>query len=418
MQNIKPLISVILPVYNAIPFVTRALDSVIGQTFDNLEIICVDDGSTDGTSALLDQYAAKDARVHVIHKQNEGPHLARKDAMKVAVGEYISCVDADDWQDIKRYERLLPAMAQGFDIIMTNAGIAYDNIHQDKRAPYAFREGHYTRAEIEAEIFAQPQEVWENPFGMPLPLSLWEAVFKRELLQEAMSSLSNDMYMAEDSSCFLLSLLKARSLFVTNDYSYVYHKRQGSLCHKTYSAKEQGRVSKGLLALCGFYQKVVREAGIGLREQLRTLATQSLYHSFILAKCDLLLTDGKDGGSIFPFAVPLSAKIVIYGAGSLGQRVYGFLSMHGGNVVLWCDRSYKKYATEGMPVASPKQIEESIYDYVVIAIERYAISSQVRKDLIGMGIPDGKIRLIQKGELTDDRLDRVIYKLKQSIQEK
>ena len=412
MQNKKPMISVIIPVYNAALFVSRILDDVIAQTYSNIEIICVDDGSTDDTLTILNEYANKDSRIHIIRKKNEGPHLARKAGLSLAEGEYVSCVDADDWQDVDRSERLLPAMIHGFDIIVTNAKIAYDDIRQENRSLYRFREGGYTRKEIDNEILTQPQEVWENPFCMPVPLSLWEAVFKREILYNAMCFLSDDMYMAEDSSCFFVSLIMAQSLFVTNDYSYTYYKRQGGLCHKEYTKEEERRVNKGLLALCRFHRNISEKLSFDLRQQLRPFMRQALYHSLIMTKCDLLLDDGRNYGSVFPFAVSFSSKLVIYGAGSLGQRLYRYLSKHGGNVVLWCDRSYTKYLQEGLSVKDPQQILESVYDYVIIAIERYYIAAQVSMDLYKMGVPRDKIRLIQADELTEARINRVLARLK------
>ena len=92
----KPFFSIIIPVYNVAPYLRECLDSVLAQTFHNWEAICVDDGSADGSGAILDEYAAKDKRFMVIHKKNEGVSVARNAALDDATGNYIIFVDADD----------------------------------------------------------------------------------------------------------------------------------------------------------------------------------------------------------------------------------------------------------------------------------------------------------------------------------
>lgn len=92
----KPFFSIIIPVYNVAPYLRECLDSVLAQTFPDWEAICVDDGSTDESGAILDEYAAKDERFRVIHKKNEGVSVARNAALDAARGNYVVFVDADD----------------------------------------------------------------------------------------------------------------------------------------------------------------------------------------------------------------------------------------------------------------------------------------------------------------------------------
>ena len=95
MQN--PLVSIIVPIYKVEPYLRRCLDSIVNQTYTNLEIILVDDGSPDGCPQICDEYAAKDKRIVVIHKENGGLSDARNAGLDICKGEYISFVDSDDW---------------------------------------------------------------------------------------------------------------------------------------------------------------------------------------------------------------------------------------------------------------------------------------------------------------------------------
>ena len=91
------LISIIIPVYNVEKYLRRCVDSVLGQTYDKLEIILVDDGSTDNSGRICDEYREKDQRIIVIHKENGGLSEARNFGIEKSSGEYISFVDSDDW---------------------------------------------------------------------------------------------------------------------------------------------------------------------------------------------------------------------------------------------------------------------------------------------------------------------------------
>ena len=112
-----PAISVIIPVYNVEPYLRECLDSVVNQTFRDLEIICVNDGSTDGSPAILEEYAAKDSRIQIVTKENGGLNTARNAGLERVMGEYFAIVDSDDWLDVTAYEKAYArAKASGADM--------------------------------------------------------------------------------------------------------------------------------------------------------------------------------------------------------------------------------------------------------------------------------------------------------------
>lgn len=91
------MVSVIVPVFNVKPYLAECLDSIIHQTYTDLQIILIDDGSTDGSGAVCDAYAAKDARIRVVHQENRGLSAARNRGIELATGEYLNFVDSDDY---------------------------------------------------------------------------------------------------------------------------------------------------------------------------------------------------------------------------------------------------------------------------------------------------------------------------------
>ena len=123
MEN--PLISVIIPIYQIDRYVGSCIESVMNQTYKNLEIILVDDGSEDRGAELCDLYAKKDSRIKVIHKKNGGLVSARKAGVKIATGEYVGYVDGDDWVDEKFYEIMVKSAIQ-YNSDLVVAGFSRD----------------------------------------------------------------------------------------------------------------------------------------------------------------------------------------------------------------------------------------------------------------------------------------------------
>ena len=115
------MVSVIIPIYNVSQYLEKCISSVIRQTYDRLQIILVNDGSTDHSGLICDRYKKMDKRIHVIHKQNEGLVQARKTGLALAEGEYICYVDGDDWIEPDMIECLMAGMVQtGTELVISN----------------------------------------------------------------------------------------------------------------------------------------------------------------------------------------------------------------------------------------------------------------------------------------------------------
>ena len=167
------LISVIVPAYNIAGYIERGVNSVRNQTYRNLEIIVVDDGSTDNTGVLCDRIASEDRRVQVIHKENGGPAEARNVGIARAKGSYIGFVDGDDWIDPDMYEKMLSALKEQYaDIAICRYRQVYKS-HTD--------DGSVDRAVLFEEQEALQHYVQETD-EYSIQNAAWNKLYKKEIL--------------------------------------------------------------------------------------------------------------------------------------------------------------------------------------------------------------------------------------------
>lgn len=167
----KPLISVIIPAYNIETYIERCLKSVCGQTYDNLEIIVVDDGSLDKTGDIIDKFAKRDSRVISIHKKNGGVSAARNTGLDIAKGDYIGFVDGDDVIEADMYELLLQN-AQKYQADISHCG--YQMVFPN-RVDYYYNTG-------EIRIQNQYQGVYDLIKADKIEPGLCNKLYKRELI--------------------------------------------------------------------------------------------------------------------------------------------------------------------------------------------------------------------------------------------
>ena len=184
-------VSVGLAVYNAERYLEQCLDSLVRQTCDDLEIIVVDDGSTDASAEICDRFASSDNRIQVIHKVNGGLASARQVALEAAIGDYFCVCDADDWVEPEMYERLRDkAVETGADIVMCDYWREYDN-------------GRKVQASYGKEISNDNQQIACDVLNDRFPSFIWCKMFKRDLFYRFSLSWDNRVNMQED---YLLTL--------------------------------------------------------------------------------------------------------------------------------------------------------------------------------------------------------------------
>lgn len=218
MEN-QVAVSVIVPVYNAEKWLERCVTSIMRQTLENIEIILVDDGSSDGSGALCDKFASKDTRIKVIHNSNGGPSNARNTGMRIACGEYIAFVDADDEVKPNMYEmmyKLAHKNNEKADIVMCN--ILYKSLAEEKILDLRLAETYVGNKNIRNGIL----KIFYIGVSSGL-FSPCNKIYRKPFLQHKCTEFNEYKVRAEDYFFNFYTIKDAELIRTTKEPYYIYH---------------------------------------------------------------------------------------------------------------------------------------------------------------------------------------------------
>ncbi|MCX4350743.1 MAG: glycosyltransferase [Lachnospiraceae bacterium] len=385
------MISVIVPVFNIEEYIGECIESIISQSYSDLEIILVDDGSTDRSGGICDTYAQKDNRIQVIHKNNGGLVSARKAGLRAAKGKYISYVDGDDWIDSRMYQKLLE-MNSTADVI---AFAGYEEYGPGRECGYkknTIEEGLYESGEERFRLYSLMM-FNGNFFENGVLTYLWSKLIKRELLMEPQMNVPDEVSYAEDAACIYPCLLKAESVYVSNELLYHYRVRQDSM------VKEE--IGKEKL------QKLFQILGSSfsshpLKEKLLEQLKHFIRHAMLLKGYKNI----RHSMALFPFEkVKMGMKVAVYGAGIFGKIIWNYCKMDDSLITAgWFDLRYDVYASQGLCVQPAGQVMDSDFDVIAIAIANVKLARKIQADFVQKGIPEEKIDLISMEALGEMKL--------------
>lgn len=216
------MISVIIPVYKAEKYLRRCVDSALNQTYQDLEIILVDDGSPDKCPQICDEYANQDKRIKVIHQKNQGQASARNAAMQIATGEFLTFLDSDDWLDLDTYEQVFDCInTAGADMVMFNFVEEYGNKQRECR--------------IDLAKYSNTEEI-KHGFLTDKVGSYCRNVYRRELWKEIQFPL-NCYY--EDLALIIDVVMRAKHIEIIDKCFYHYDFTNNQSTTTSWSAKSK-----------------------------------------------------------------------------------------------------------------------------------------------------------------------------------
>lgn len=216
MQSDMSLVSVIVPVYMVEEYLQSCVDSVINQTYRNLEIILVNDGSSDNCGKICDDYALLDKRIKVIHKKNGGLSDARNAGIKIAEGEYITCVDSDDFIAEDMVENLYKVLTS------TKADIAVCGMIKTSDRFPSIQNDNVEKI----EEFTPQEAIEEGLYNRKFPLSAWAKLYRKSLFKEIEYPVGK---LYEDLFTTYKLILKSTKIVFTSRVGYYYFYRTGSI---------------------------------------------------------------------------------------------------------------------------------------------------------------------------------------------
>lgn len=381
MKN--PLISVVVPVYNVSDYLDTTINSLINQSFDDYEIVLVNDGSTDDSGKKCDYYAKKYDYIKVIHKKNGGIISARICGAQNSLGKYIYSMDGDDWVDKDKLQKFVDVInKQEPDLIYTAGYIKqYDGFEETHESDLP--EGLYIGDEILSLLSKQTEES-EFFFVNDIMLSRsWQLCVRRDLYLESILKVPSNVSLGEENISFIHFLTNSKRMYVLRDFGYHYVKRNGSISEITTDAyREKFKKwysSMDELFLQGKLNKY-RNEFIGC----------AFFHMMSFFYSDLRI-DKLD--YLFPYyQVKKGSKVVIYGAGKFGKELIKYLSDKQAEypIVLCVDKEFGG-DVYGHKIADISAIKDVSYDYVIIAIMWYSVARKIGNELVKNGVDKEKI---------------------------
>ena len=379
----KPLISVIVPIYSIERYLGICVESIIKQTYENLEIILVDDGSPDRCHELCDLYARKDQRVKVIHKVNGGLVSARKTGIKVATGDYATYVDGDDW--------IAPNYIESLVKVLDDADVAiagFSRVLFDTMTPIVnnIKPGVYEGKELE-NVYKNMLSCDEF-YRLGITTYVWNKLFKRELLLKYQLMVDDGITIGEDAAVVYPLLTECKKVVITDNIDYHYRQREDSMLKKSKLFKEE---VKGLKLL---YNYLVDFAS----KQKEEYKLVSQVKDYILSMC--LMRSGCleiHDELILPFEKDFRNKnIAIYSAGTFGQQLVNRIKEHNyANIVSWVDVDYWEYRRCCLDVDDIPSLYEKDFDYVLLATISGKQANKIKNELVSHGIDEKKVLSIK-----------------------
>lgn len=372
-----PKISVIIPAYNAGKYLNQCLKSIEQQTMRDIEIIVVDDGSTDGTKEILDRHADTDSRIKAILQENGGSVLARKTGIKMASADYITFVDADDWIEPEY-------LKNQYDVIIKeNVDFVHSGYKEDRNG---FAHGVYPEWPTGIiDIGRNRSELVKDVIlGGGITPSMWSKIIKRNIVEDLYMQQNDGQQMGEDLIFLIKLILQCDRCYINGEnIGYHYRISDSSMSHKI-----DRKYNRSILGLSQEIYRALRAGssnydldyeGISFRFLLDNLRSQytheSLNKEFYIENVEELF----------------DKKIVLYGNGMVGNGLYRFLSAYDRiNIVGWIDEvNFKNdYFSH---VDDVKNICKYDFDYIVLGTVRDGIYRSMVENLVRLDVPYSRI---------------------------
>ena len=377
-------ISIIIPVYNVEEYIEQCLESIVNQTYKNIEIIIVDDGSTDNSKLICERYVRNYHNIRLVCQNNQGVAKARKNAAKYVSGEYVGFVDSDDYVDKDYFEKLINAVEET-DIVTSGYRKCYH--HGSSDFYDSIPSGVYRGCE-EIGYILDNMIYYQDGKDRGITPYIWNKLYKASIVKQIYEEVGENILIGEDSDFLYRYLLKCSAIRITNICGYNYRLRLSSSLHKE----------------CRGYLGSVNDLYYGLEEVFsrhsqkeKLMKHLQMWIAEMLANATVMMgfmPETQNYTFFYPYInMLLDKKLVLYGAGKVGQTYYTQIKKFAqSKIVLWVDNDYENYSCiYGCEIKHPKEIINTTYDYIIIGVLALNVADDIRKNLELMGISPERI---------------------------
>lgn len=377
----SPLVSIIIPIYNSQLFLRQCIDSVLNQTYRNIEILLINDGSTDDSGNVCDEYALLDSRIAVIHKPNGGLVNARKTGLEHCTGEYVLYIDGDDWIRANLIETYIQcAINENADVVISS--YTESLLGKETIAVNPIPIGVYDKQSLYDKVY--PRMLCTDKFSQFGIFSYsWGKLYRKSILYNNQMDVPSNTVIGEDALCLYPTLIDANIVVIINEPYYYYRQRTDSLTKQS-----------GVLPIKSVISLYERLCQIFANKGMRDIMEQQLQR-YILSLLTVF-TDGPIDNQLYPFEdIEPNSALVIYNAGTFGQHLYKRISNAASHrIVGWIDDNAPQYISANLPVSDVDSIELLYYDYILIAFIDETISDLAKAKLIHQGVSESSIRQV------------------------
>lgn len=376
-------VSVIVPIYNVEGYLHKCIESIMNQDYKNLEIILVDDGSTDDSGIICDNYAKKDSRIITIHQSNTGVVSARKAGGQIATGEYIVSVDGDDWIDKGYVESFVKLLHKDKNDVVWSISYYKEKSHYSELLLVDIGNDIQSN-DCQRELLKRVSG--EYGFQNDIEYSLGNKFIQRDIYNTIQNRVDDNLTRGEDLY-FSVALLASTNniLFCRNDGYHYVHRETSNTNNKSGYTKERFHVLKVRL-------KELSECLAIEKKMLNNIINGYLLSTYMLYFFGT--EQDKKIDYLFPFkTVKKHSRVIIYGAGSIGINIISYLnSVSDYKIVMWIDSEMVGKKIGERRIGSVEEIIGLQYDYIILATNRTKYIGEMRNNLKQFGIQDKKIR--------------------------
>lgn len=399
LERMSIVVSIVVPIYNTDEYLARCVDSIINQTYHYLDIILVDDGSTDDSGYICDRYAQNDKRITVIHKKNGGLSDARNVGIECAKGDYICFVDSDDIVHKEYVERLLKLCIEFCADIAQCDYLCIDS--KSKLLPV----NDDRSIRVMGGNDALSEYCCMN--GCVKYTVVWNKIYRKELFNNIRFPYQKQH---EDEFTTYKLLYYSGKVVVTSEYLYYYLQRLTSIMGRGFSSKKIDAIdalkerivfldNEGLLTEKSYTERKLYSLYKECLEYLNSNSTGfselliSLENEFEELSKAIVVGNERECPPHFDvnkYRYYYNTDWILYGAGVLGQCIYkDYEKSHMNTLKMWIDNSWYARNNLGYPVSPLDRITGQNSEYIIVAVNDRSMKKRIKSDLIAWGVlPD------------------------------